>query len=372
MAKARFRLVPYRILPKVDWLLIFTALALATFGVVTIWGAISGGNGPGMIKGYALKQAIFFAVGIVVMIGAIVFNYQSLKRVTWIFYGILMVLLLGLLVKGHSIKGACSWYDVGFINFQPSEPGKIIVIVALAQYLAPRVGKFRGLTHTFKPLMIAGGPMSLILLQPDFGSMVVYMPTIAAIFWVAGLRKWVFFAAFLAGVGVCVAGYPHLKPYQQDRIKTFMNPSTDPRGKDWNIVQSMVALGSGQLTGKGWGRGTQTNFHFLPEYHTDFIFPTVGEQFGLIGCVIVLLLLIILIARMIHLANVTQDIFGVLIITGLAAMFCTHTILNIGMTIGLLPVTGLPLPFFSYGGTFVITCMTSVGLAVGIGARRGL
>jgi rod shape determining protein RodA len=163
-----------------------------------------------------------------------------------------------------------------------------------------------------------------------------------------------------------------LRDYQKERIKTFVNPSADPRGKGWNIIQAMTALGSGQLAGKGWGRGTQTNFRFLPEYQTDFIFPTVGEQFGMVGCSVVLLLMLLLVLRMVHLARLTEDPFGVLIITGLATMFCTHIILNVGMTVGLLPVTGLPLPFFSYGGTFMITCLVSVGLALGIGARRGL
>lgn len=375
MVKVRFRLVPYRILPQVDWFLIAVAITLAVFGVMTLWGATSpGGNGPGPLRlgDFAFKQIIFFSMGLFAMGTLVVINYLSLKRIIWILYGILLLLLLGLLAKGHAIKGAESWYNLGVFNFQPSEPGKIIVILALAQYLAPRALKFRGIQHTFKPLLIVGAPVGLILLQPDFGSACVFGPITAAMFWVAGLRKYVVVVAIMLGIGVAAAGYPHLKPYQQDRIKTFMNPSTDPRGKDWNIIQSMVTLGSGQLTGKGWGRGTQTNFKFLPEYHTDFIFPTVGEQFGMIGCSVVLLLLIVLVARMAHLANVSQDLFGVLIITGLAALFCTHVVLNVGMTIGLLPCTGLPLPFFSYGGTFVLTCMTAVGLAVGIGARRGL
>lgn len=378
MAKARFRIVPYRILPSVDWILIGVTLALAAFGVLTLWGAtLATPNGPGPLtmKAFATKQIIFFLVGLVALVTLVIFDYQILKRIAWIIwmtYGVLILLLLGLLVKGHAIKGAEEWYNLGFFNFQPSEPGKLIVILALAQYLAPRVRKFRGIRHTIVPLMIVGVPMLLILKQPDLGSAAVFIPVTAAMFWAAGLRKYVFITFFLLGIGVCALGYPHLKEYQKQRLKTFIDPSADPRGKTYNIMQSMITLGSGQLTGKGWGRGTQTNFKFLPEYHTDFIFPTLGEQFGMIGCGIVLLLMIILVARMAHLANETQDVFGVLIVTGLTAMFCTHVVLNIGMTIGLLPVTGLPLPFFSYGGTFVVTCMSAVGMAVGIGARRGL
>lgn len=372
IGKAHFRLVPYRILPRVDWFLIVITLALAACGVITLWGATSHGSGPGPLGGFALKQIGYFGIGLGLMIALIVFNYQSLKPVSWILYGLVMLMLLGLCFKGQTVNGARSWYNLGVFKYQPSETAKLITIIVLAQYLAGRTRKFRGLLHIIKPMMIVGVPMGLIMLQPDFGSTVVFMPVTAAMFWVAGLRKYVFLLGFVVGLGVAMAGYPHLKQYQKERIKTFLDPSADPRGKGWNIMQSMTALGSGQLTGKGWGKGTQTNFKFLPEYHTDFIFPTVGEQFGMIGCSVSLLLMFLMVVRMVHLATQTQDMFGVLIITGLSALFCTHIILNVGMTVGLLPVTGLPLPFFSYGGSFVITCMASMGLVLGIGARRGL
>lgn len=375
MTKPRFRLVPYRILPGVDWLLIAFALALGICGILTLWGATSSGNGPasaGSLRTYAWQQMIWFGLGSLLMIGLIFFDYRLLKRVTWPLYAVLVVMLIGLLAKGEAIKGARSWYDLGFFRLQPSEPGKIIIVLALARYLAPRALKFRGLRHIFKPAAIVLLPMGLILKQPDLGTAAVLIPTTAAMFWVAGLRKWIFIVFILLGVGVGVVGYPHLKDYQQERIKTFLNPGADPRGKGYNIIQAQTALGSGELIGKGWGRGTQTNFHFLPEYHTDFIYPTVGEQFGFVGCVGVLILLLCLIMRMIRLASVTQDLFGVLIITGLATAISTHVTLNVGMVVGLLPVTGLPLPFFSYGGSFMLTCMAAVGLTLSIGARRGL
>lgn len=372
MAKPHFRLVPYRVLPGVDWFLIGVTLALGALGILTLWGATSTGDGPGALHGYALKQVWYFGIGLVLMVSLIVIDYRWFKRFTWLFYGIVMLLLLGLLVKGAAIKGAKSWYELGPVNFQPSELAKLAVVLTLAQYLSARALTFRGLRHTFAPLGLVFGPLGLVLAQPDLGTAAVMVPTTAALFWVAGLRKWVIILFFLAGVGVVAVGYPHLKPYQKDRIMTFLNPSADPRGKGYNIIQAQTALGSGEMFGKGWGRGTQTNFHFLPEFHTDFIFPTVGEQFGLVGCLAVLGLQLVLIGRLLHLAGVVQDLFGVLIITGVATILSTHVILNVGMTIGLLPCTGLPLPFFSYGGTFMITSMAAVGLALGIGARRGL
>jgi rod shape determining protein RodA len=306
------------------------------------------------------------------LVAAIVFDYRGLKPFVWFFYGVLIALLIGLRFAGAASHGARLWYALGPFNFQPAEPGKIVVVLVLARYLAARADDFRGLRQTFAPLAIVGAPMLLIMAQPDFGTAVVLAPITAAMFWAAGLRKRVFVLFLLVSSVAAVAYYPHLKDYQKERIRTLFNPEADPRGSGYNIIQARTALGSGQLFGKGWGKGTQTALRFLPEYHTDFIFPTVGEQFGMVGCLVVLALLGMLIMRMVHLAQVTQDMFGVLAITGLATMLATHSVMNVGMTVGLLPVTGLPLPFFSYGGTFMLTCLTSIGLTVGIGARRDL
>ncbi|MCL5270621.1 MAG: rod shape-determining protein RodA [bacterium] len=370
--KPHFRLVPYRLLPWIDWPLIVVTLTMFAFGIVTLWGATSDGQGPGRLAGYALRQCIWGAAGVGLMVALTVFDYRRLQGIVWPLYGVLLVLLAGLLFKAESIKGAQSWYDLGFFRFQPSEPGKIILALVLARHLAPRAAEFRGLRHTLAPLAIVGAPLLLILKQPDLGTAVVLVPMAGAMFWVAGLRKWVVILFVALGCVLAVAAYPHLKPHQKNRIISFLNPEADPRGKGYNIIQAQTALGSGRMFGKGWGRGTQTTFRYLPEYHTDFIYPTVGEQFGLAGCVVVLVLLAFFIGRMVHLANVTQDVFGLLLVTGLATMLATHTILNIGMTVGLLPVTGLPLPFFSYGGSFMLTCMVSVGLTLSVGARRGL
>lgn len=372
MKKPFFRLVPYRILPRVDWLLIATTLVLTAFGIATIWGAMSAGDGVGPFDGYAAKQTMWAGIGLGLLVLFIVVDYRRLRPFVWPLYAIVVVLLVGLMIKGRLIKGAQSWYDLGPFNLQPSEPGKIVIVLVLAHYLAPRLKKFRGLHHTFVPLAIVLFPMGLILLQPDLGSAVVFIPIAGAMFWVAGIRKWVVVLFAILGVVAALKVYPHLKPYQKGRLTAFINPEQDPLGKSWNINQALMAMGSGQLMGKGWGRGTQTNFHFLPEFHTDFVFPTVGEQFGMVGACLVLALLVLQIGLMARIAQVTQDLFGVLVVTGMAALLATHAVFNIGMAIGLMPITGLPLPFFSYGGSFMLTCMTAVGLTVGIGARREL
>ena len=372
MPTPQFRLVPYRRLPFVDWTLLALALVLALLGIVTLWGATAGEEGVGALQGFALQQAVWLGISLVPMTLLVIYDYRSLRPFLWYFYAVLLLLLAALpFLGGAASHGERLWYDLKLFHFQPSEPGKLVVVLVLASYLAKRGREFRGLRHAFVPLFIVGLPV-LLIVRHDFGTAMVFVPITGAMFWAAGLHKRVFMLFAVAGVALAVAGYPHLSPYQQGRIKTFLHPNADPRGQGYNSLQAKTALGSGQIFGKGWGKGTQTTFHYLPEYHTDFIFPTVGEQFGLVGCTIVLGLMGFLIMRMVHLAQVTQDLFGVLIITGLATMLASHMVLNVGMTVGLMPVTGLPLPFFSYGGTFVLTCMTSVGLTVGIGARRGL
>jgi rod shape determining protein RodA len=374
MAKVRFRLVPYRLLPYVDWPLIAIVLALLACGIVTLWGATSVGQEarPWPIPPFAAKQMAFAVVGLAMMTGLIFFDYRRLARVAWPLYGLLTLLLAGLLVRGTTIKGAASWYDFGPIHFQPSEPGKLIIILVLARHLSSRAREFRGLRQTLAPLAILSLPLLLIFKQNALGTALILLPVAGAMFWVAGLRKRVFATFLLLGVAGAVVVYPRLKPYQKDRIQTFLEPEADLRGTGWNIFQAKTTLGSGQLLGKGWGRGTQTQFRFLPEFHTDFIFPTVGEQFGMTGCLAVIGLFVLFIWRMTWLASSCEDLFGLLILTGMTAMLATHVVQNIGMVLGLLPITGLPLPFFSYGGSFMLTALIAVGLALSIGARREL
>jgi rod shape determining protein RodA len=366
--------MPARIFPYVDWFLLLITLFLLVFGLITLVGATSSGEGPQFwpINTYTRRQLIWSGLGIMLMIGMIFFDYRLLQRSIWLFYMVLIPLLAGLFLKDHAIKGARSWYDFGFMRFQPSEPAKLIIIVMTASWLAWRGNQFKGLRHIIIPSCLAAVPTLLILLQPDFGTAAVMIPILLVMFWVAGLRKRVFLFILLVGISLGATGFRHLKPYQQDRIISFLNPEADPLGKGYNVIQSQTALGSGQAFGKGWGEGTQTSFRFLPEYHTDFIFPTVGEQFGFAGCVVVLVTIMVFIWRLLWLARSCHDRFGVYIIAGITTLFATHMVFNIGMTIGLLPVTGLPLPFFSYGGSFMITCLLSIGLCVGIAARRQL
>jgi rod shape determining protein RodA len=373
MSSLSFR-PPTPIWPKIDWTIIGCAMAITITGIMTMWGAAASDGNLGPFIGYPRGQTLRLIIGSVAMAALVLFDYRKTKAFAWPLYFILIALLVAVLLKGERIKGAQSWFILPLgpvqFSFQPSEFGKIIVVMVLARYLSNRVMRFKKFHHTFVPLLIAGVPIGLIFIQPDLGTAVVFIPVILAMFYVAGIRKRVLIAFALLGVGAAVGFYPLLKPYQKDRIKTFMNPGQDALGKGYNIIQAQAALGSGQMFGKGWGRGTQTSFRFLPEYQTDFVFPTFGEQFGLAGCLVILALYGIMLLRATYLAGATEDLYGALLVTGLVTVFVVHIVLNIGMATGLMPVTGLPLPLFSYGGSFILVCYMMIGLIVSVGARR--
>lgn len=376
MSALLFRLHPPRVLPRIDWISILVVVALSVGGVATIQGAASTDGEIGPLAGYARRQAQWTVAALALLVFFVAIDYRWLKAFAWPIYATILVALALTLVLGTRVNGSMSWLRIPLgpktFSIQPSEPAKIMVLVALARYLADRGKRFRGLRDAFVPLVVVGLPIAIVLKQPDFGTASVFLPATAAMFFVAGLRKRVFVLFFLAGVAAAVAGYPHLKDYQKDRILTFLNPGEDALGKGYNVIQAQTALGSGGAFGKGWGKGTQTSFRFLPEYQTDFVFPTLGEQFGFAGCAAVLGLYALLIARACRIAARCPDPFGSILISGMVAILTVHMILNVGMVAGLLPVTGVPLPFFSYGGSFLMTCYAMVGIAVGIGARREL
>lgn len=361
-------------LRRIDFVTIVLAVTLTVIGIATIWGAMSSEGKPVPFRGYPRGQTIRLFISLVGMSVLALMNFRWSRRLAWPLYlGLLCVLGL-LLIRGQAVKGAASWIFIPLgssrFQLQPSEFGKIILVMVLAHYLSSRMHVFRRFHHTLVPGIIAAIPIALILIQPDFGTAVVYVPVTLVMFFVAGIRKRVLVAYAMLAVAAMAVGYPQLKPYQKGRIETFLNPGQDALGKGYNAIQAQTALGSGEIIGKGWGRGTQTSFRFLPEYQTDFVFPTFAEQFGFLGCLVVLVLFSLLVLRLVWIAANTEDLYGALMVSGFATVFVVHLTLNIGMATGLLPVTGLPLPFFSYGGSFMLTCYAMIGLSLSVGARR--
>lgn len=364
----------FRIFLRIDYLSILVVIALACGGVAAIHGAASSDGTIGPLIGYARRQAHGAVAGFGFLILFASIDARHLRTLAWPLYVCALGALLLVLLTGTKVNGAVSWLRIPLgprtLSLQPSEPVKVIAVLAMARLLSERGRGFRGLRDIAGPVLVALAPMGLILRQPDFGTACTFLPMTATMMFVAGFRKWIFVALILLGVGAAWSGYPYLKDYQKDRIQTFLNPGEDALGKGYNILQAQTALGSGGVFGKGWGRGTQTSFRFLPEYQTDFVFPTVGEQFGFVGCATALALYALLILRLVRIASICGDPFGEIAIAGFVSIVVVHLILNLGMVAGLLPVTGLPLPFVSFGRSFLLTCFSMVGIAIGIGARR--
>ena len=365
--------------------LVLSTVALLVFGGVMVWAATLTMTGhAAMVQ----RQILGVAVGLLALAITWVLDYQTLKAWT----GPLMVALSLLIISpripglGASVSGATSWLQIGSIRlFQPSEPAKLLFIVVLAAVIAEYGGKIEASRDVFKIAGFAALPLALILLQPDLGTGLVFVAIASGMLLVGGLKaRW--FAVF-ALVGVLLVGgifglnsllvsamnKPEgvlIKSYQMDRLLVFVDPTRDPKGAGYNLAQSKIAIGSGGLTGAGLGMGTQSRLNFIPERHTDFIFSVLGEQLGFAGALMLLALYLALMASALSVSASSRDLFGALVAAGLISMWAFQILENVGMTIGMMPITGIPLPFMSYGSSFMVTNLAGVGMLLSIWSRR--
>lgn len=349
-------------------LLLFT-LALCVFGLIVISSATQGMN-PTDPLAYVRKQGTWIAMGLSVLLVVISIDYNSFYRLSWYLYGMSVFFLVLVLFMGRDAGGSYRWIDLGFFDFQPSELAKVIIIVVLARLLVDYRDKLQSLGSMLLFLLPLAAPMLLIFLQPDLGTALVFVVIVLGMLYMGGvpLRN----LMILTGAGLAVIPFiwSRLLPYQQMRLMIFMNPDLDPLGHGYQVMQSMIAVGSGGVSGKGLYEGTQARLQFLIEQHTDFIFSVLGEELGFIGGAVLLLLYFILIYRVLRLASLSKDNFGALVCTGVAIMISFQVFVNIGMTLSMMPVTGLPLPFMSYGGNSMLMHMIAIGLVLNIGMRR--
>ena len=287
----------------------------------------------------------------------------------------MIALLTAVLVPGFGVlvNGQRNWLGIGPIRlFQPSEPAKLLLIVILAGVIAQYKGKIDKPRDVARILAYVAVPLALIMLEPDLGTGLVFAVITLGMLLVGGLRaRW--FAIF-AIVAVLLVGAVWqtgvLKQYQKDRLMVFIDPSVDPKGAGYNLAQSKIAIGSGGLTGKGLRAGTQSSLNFIPERHTDFIFAVLGEELGFVGAVVLLGLFLALLITALEISASSKDLFGALIAAGLISMWLFQILVNMGMTIGIMPVTGIPLPFMSYGGSFMVTNLAGVGMLLSVWSRR--
>ncbi|MDF1497748.1 MAG: rod shape-determining protein RodA [Patescibacteria group bacterium] len=346
---------------KIDKTLFFAVVILICVGLIIILSTSYSSSGIDFLN--FKKQIIFSVIGIVLMFIISLFDYRALKNYTGILYILAFFILVAVLFSGLLIRGASSWFSFGFINFQPSEFVKIIVIIILAKYLS----KTKDYVSDIKRLVVSGIyislPVLLILFQPDFGSALVIMFIWFSMIFISGINRKYMISVILLGGVLFTTGWLYVfRDYQKDRILTFVNPQSDPHGAGYNVIQSIIAIGSGNIWGKGLGHGSQSQLNFLPEKHTDFIFAVIAEEMGFIGIVFVISLFGIIFYRLFKIVNESQDNFGKLIVLGSAFMLMFHFFVNTGMNMGIMPITGIPLPFISYGGSSLVGFLIVIGL----------
>jgi rod shape determining protein RodA len=355
-----------------DWVLLGFVLVLSVISVLEIRSATE------MTKfhGFQQKQMLFIGVGLVLMFAISMVDYHRLLGIAYWAYGIGIVCLLAVKVIGHKVLGARRWINLGGgIHFQPSEWVKLVLILVAARYFWEIVvnGREMRWPDIFKAFALIGFPLLLVLTQPDLGTSLTYSPILVVGLFMGGIRlrqALILITVFaLLGAGVWRSG-KILKPYQKARLTSFTNPENDPKGTGYQIRQSMIAVGSGGLWGKGTSKGTQTQGDFLPIPYTDFIFAAFCEEHGFIGAVFVLLLYFLILIRLIQNAQTAADPPGSLIIMGIMGVLLFQIFVNIGMCVDIMPVTGIPLPLMSYGGSSVIFSFLSLGIVMNIRMRR--
>lgn len=371
--------IPRRYWRNLDWPLILAVLCLIAIGMVVIYSASYSQLEAANLNpfSYVRRQALAFCIGLGVAIVVVLIDYRAWKRWSRLTYLGTLLLLSGVLIFGDAVFGSQRWVRLGPLSLQPSELAKITLVLVLAKLFEKEENaqSLRGVTQAAVLTLI---PMALIVIQPDLGTAVIFVGLFFAMWYVgnARLRSLLIAALLLVAVagGIILASMQGwisvIKPYQLKRILVFLNPYADRDGAGWNVIQSIIAIGSGGFFGKGIRGGTQSSLHFLPANHTDFVFSVIAEEFGFLGSLFVLALFVLLIWRGLRVAAVAKDTYGTLLAAGATSIFFFHLIINVGMALGMMPVTGLPLPFITAGGSTMITSLIAVAIILNVGLRR--
>jgi rod shape determining protein RodA len=342
----------------IDWMLVLFILPILGAGLVTM-------TSFGVEGGLFWRQMIWIGVSFAVFFGLSFFDFSVLKKTKVIVfvYGFFVALLIALFFFGSTIKGAQSWFNFGFFSFQPSDLAKVALILILAKYFSRRHVEIANVKHVFISGLYALVPFLLVFLQPDFGTAMIILLVWFGMVLISGINKKHLLIVVSGGIVVLFLLWTFVfAGYQKARIKSFLNPLTDIQGTGYNAYQSTIAVGSGQVFGKGVGYGTQSRLQFLPEYETDFIFAAFSEEWGFVGSMVVLLSYLLVIWRILDNARKGSGNFETLFGAGIAIMFFSHIAINIGMNIGLMPVTGITLPFMSHGGSHLLTEFVALGI----------
>lgn len=356
-------------LKNIEWWILVLAVLLCIIGFIALYSATQSDNFE-----YLRKQIIWFVISLIVMIIVAFIDYKIMVKISPILYGISIVLLIAVLFT-KSINGASSWFNIGGFSLQPAEISKATVILFLSYVVATlQINGKEEINRIWKLAIILATvalPVLLIVLQPDFGTAITYVVSLIMVLFVAGIdKKYVIAALILIVVGVPLIYRFVLPVHAKTRIDVFLNPESDPKGSGYNIIQSKLAIGAGELTGMGLLNGNQTQLGYLSPKTTDFIFPVIGEEMGFIVSATVIVAYVFLINKILYVAKTARDDYGTYIAAGVAGIFFFHMTENIGMTMGLLPITGVPLLFISYGGSSLLTSFLCIGLLLNISGNR--
>ena len=361
---------------RLDWLLVGATAGLVAFGLWAIAG-ITRHDIPGDPDYYVVRQAVFAGVGLVALGAMVAVDPRRLARGRQALYALLLVPLVLVLVGGAAIRGSRRWIDLGFFQFQPSEFGKVLLVLVLAAFLAERGRRVAETGTVATAVALTALPAALVFVEPDFGTALVFLAILAGALFVSGTR-WLHLGVLaslgvLAAVGLIwllpAAGVTVLKPYQYERITAFADPQGASPETTYNVEQSITAIGAGGLDGRGVAGATQTNLDYLPEHATDFVFASLGEQRGFLGAATLLLLYLLLLWRGVRIVSMAGDAFSAIAAGGIVVGLLFSIFINVGMTMGIAPVTGIPLPFVSVGGSSLVANLAAMGILLGIHAR---
>lgn len=360
-------LVNSRITSRLDLNFMGTAIVIAAIGCLLVYSATYFGKDAPLFQ----KQILWVVVGIGLMLLFTFVDYRLFLDTSLVLYGITMILLLYLLVWGKTTANVKSWIHLGGFQFQPSEFMKIFTALVLAKYFDSNDRAYLTAKTFTMITVIIGAPLLLIITQPDFGTAASYFPLVAAAMYFGGIKpKFWIIAILIAAIALPSAWFLFLKPYQKERIMIFLDPDRDPQGSGYQVIQAKIAIGSGGIYGKGFKQGTQAALEFLPARHTDFIFAVLGEEWGFVGVIVVLGLYLYLVLQAFRIARNARDRAGTFLAISLISFFIFHIFINVAMQIGILPVTGIPLPLISYGGSSTMMFFIAVGLIANVDFRK--
>jgi rod shape determining protein RodA len=358
-----------RHLTNFDTKLLLLIVMINLYGIFAIYSA-SYDMSAGTFSTFYKKQIAWFVLGLIAFLFFSFLSYKRLIRYAYFLYIVGLFLLSVVLIFGHIGMGAQRWINIGGFRLQPSEIFKIIFVIMLAYTFRDMSEKKLNFIDIFKKMLFLIPVFLLIFLQPDLGTATIFLAVWAMVLLYRGVTRWTFIFSFISFIVILPLLWLNLREYQKNRILTFLNPERDPFGSGYHVIQSKIAIGSGGISGKGFLQGTQTHLKFLPERHTDFIFSLIGEEFGLIGCGVLILLFLILIYRVTTISFVTEEPTAKIICIATASLIFFQTFVNAAMTVSLMPVVGIPMPFVSYGGSSLITFMSLLGIVNSVNMRK--